>query len=170
MKVAFLDRDGVINVDTGYTWRIDEFQFTDGCVDALKTLRQAGYALVIVTNQSGIGRGYYSEQDYQQLTQWYLQQLQQLGVDVLGVYHCPHTPEDGCHCRKPEPGLLLQAAAEHNVTMKESLMIGDKLSDMEAARAAGVSSCYLIGESDAFDTYQGRMAENLSQCVKHYLM
>lgn len=170
MKVAFLDRDGVINHDTGYTWKIDDFQFTDGCIDALKALTHANYQLIVVTNQSGIGRGYYSEDDYQRLTHWYLHQLQQHGVHILAVYHCPHTPEDDCDCRKPKPGLFYQAYDEYKIDKKNSLMIGDKLSDVEAARAAGIPNRYLLG--DHADDIQGQYetAANLSQCVKQLLM
>lgn len=171
MKAAFLDRDGVINHDTGYTWRIDDFTLIDGCVDALKALADAGYALIIVTNQSGIGRGYYSEDDYQQLTLWYLDQLQQQGVTITAVYHCPHAPNDRCDCRKPEPGLLLRAAQEHAIEMQHSLMIGDKLSDMQAAQAAGVPNYYLVGpQADSVQGYDGKTAASLWHCVKQWLM
>ena len=148
MKVAFLDRDGVINKDCGYLHKISDFAFTNACIEALKRLQQQGYALIIVTNQSGIGRGYYTEDDYQTLTRWYNNALLTQGVTVTDIFHCPHSPDALCDCRKPKPGLFLQAQKKYpHIDFSRSLMIGDKLSDLEAAKAAGVSTLVLV-ESD----------------------
>lgn len=147
MRVAFLDRDGVINVDHGYVYRIDAFEFLPDVIDALRRLVDNGFALIIVTNQSGIGRGYYSEVDYQTLTDWYVSELAKQDVNILDVFHCPHTPQDNCQCRKPKIGLFEQACKKYCIDMNESLMVGDKQSDVEAARAAGVNYRYLIGGS-----------------------
>lgn len=145
MKVAFLDRDGVINKDTGYLYRIDDFEFISGCVTALKLLADKGYRLIIVTNQSGIGRGYYTEQDYQALTAWYVDQLLIHGVSIHAVYHCPHAPEFGCDCRKPRVGLFRQALKQYpDINFSQSLMIGDKLSDLEAASNMGIQKLILV--------------------------
>ncbi len=150
MKVAFLDRDGVINKDTGYTYKIDDFEFTDGCITALKTLQKNNYKIIVVTNQSGIGRGYYSEADYKTLTHWYCTQLEQQGVYITNVFHCPHTPEDNCNCRKPAEGLFLQAAEQYNIDFSASLMVGDKLSDLIAAHKVDVSRLVLLA-GDQFE-------------------
>ena len=150
-KAAFLDRDGVINKDKAYVHRWEDFEFVPGAIDGMRRLQDAGYALVIVTNQSGLARGYYTEAQYQALTEALQQELAGQGVKLDGVYHCPHHPKGSvpelaidCDCRKPEPGLLLQAARELGLSLTESLMVGDKASDMEAARAAGVGRAYLV--------------------------
>ena len=144
MNVAFLDRDGVINKDAGYTYKIDDFEFIDGCIDALKTIQEKNYKIIIVTNQSGIGRGYYSEADYQKLTRWYRQQLLDQGITITDVFHCPHTPASLCDCRKPREGLFLQAAQKYAIDFSSSFMVGDKISDLQAAKKAGVNSFVLI--------------------------
>lgn len=150
-KAAFLDRDGVINKDKAYVHRWEDFEFVPGAIDGMRRLQDAGYALVIVTNQSGLARGYYTEAQYQALTEALQQELAGQGVKLDGVYHCPHHPKGSvpelaidCDCRKPEPGLLLQAARELGLSLTESLMVGDKASDIEAARAAGVGRAYLV--------------------------
>jgi D-glycero-D-manno-heptose 1,7-bisphosphate phosphatase len=153
MKIAFLDRDGVINKDFGYVYKIKDFEFTDGCIDALKRLNDLGYQFIIVTNQSGIGRGYYSQQDYEDLTTWYLEQLQQENINILDVFYCPHSPEDNCDCRKPKPGLFFQAKEKFPaINFSESLMFGDKDSDIEAAKAAGVSQFFLVKAPETFNS------------------
>lgn len=148
IKVAFLDRDGVINHDAGYTHKIEDFQFINGVVDALRQLQSSGYQLIIVTNQSGIGRGYYSEEAYQVLTSAYLDKLANYGVSVLDVFHCPHLPTDQCDCRKPLPGLFNQAARRYKIDFPNSLMVGDKVSDMQAATAANVPRSFLISSQN----------------------
>lgn len=150
MKVAFLDRDGVINEDLGYVHKIEDFHFTRGCIGALRELQKKGFALIVVTNQSGIGRGYYSEQDYQQLTAWYLNELSEAGVVVTDVFHCPHSPDEQCECRKPKSGLFLQAADKYSINFSQSLMIGDKASDIDAANAAGIQQTYLLERDGEF--------------------
>lgn len=152
----FLDRDGVINHDDGYTHRIEEFRFRQG-IFALCTRAQAlGYALVVVTNQAGIGRGYYSEADFQALTAWMLERFADQGIRFAGVEHCPDHPKHGIGAyrrenprRKPGPGMLLDAAARHGLDLARSVMIGDRASDMHAALAAGVPTRVLLAASEA---------------------
>lgn len=144
MKVAFLDRDGVINKDAGYTYKVDDFEFIGGCVDALKIIQEKNYKIIIVTNQSGIGRGYYSEAAYRKLTRWYCEQLLDQGITITDVFHCPHSPEEICDCRKPKEGLFLQAAKKYSIDFSNSFMVGDKISDLQAAQAAGISRLVLI--------------------------
>ncbi len=150
-KAVFLDRDGVINVDRAYVHRWDEFEFVPGAVDAMRWLKQAGYCLVVVTNQSGLAHGYFSEKQYQKLTDAMKQALVDAGSAVDAVYHCPHHPKGSvevlrvvCECRKPAPGMILRAARELNISLPASLLIGDKPGDIEAARAAGVGRAYLV--------------------------
>jgi D-glycero-D-manno-heptose 1,7-bisphosphate phosphatase len=147
MKVAFLDRDGVVNKDAGYTYRVDDFEFTAGCIDALKIFQEKNYKIIIVTNQSGIGRSYYSEDDYQKLTRWYCQQLLDRGITITDIFHCPHTPESLCACRKPREGLFLQAGQKYAIDFSSSFMVGDKISDLQAGHAAGVARLVLINHS-----------------------
>ncbi len=147
----FLDRDGVINQDTGYVSHSDDFIFIDGVIDAMKQLKQKGYQLVVVTNQSGIARGLFSEDDFIRLTEWMDWSLADRGVDLDGIYFCPHHPTEGsgpetqvCDCRKPAPGMFLEAAQELNINLAASYMVGDKVSDMKAAEAAGVGHKILV--------------------------
>lgn len=152
----FLDRDGVINHDTGYTHRIDEFRFRDGIFDLCARAQALGYALVVVTNQAGIGRGYYSEADFQRLTAWMLERFAERGIRFAGVEHCPDHPIHGLGAhrrenprRKPGPGMLLDAAAAHGLDLARSVMIGDRVSDMQAALAAGVPTRILLCDDPA---------------------
>jgi D-glycero-D-manno-heptose 1,7-bisphosphate phosphatase len=151
-RAAFLDRDGVVNVDRGYVCRREDFVFVPGVLEACAQLRRLGLALVVVTNQSGIGRGLYSEDDYRRLTEWMVAEFAAAGAPLAGVYHCPHHPQAllpeyrrVCDCRKPAPGLLLAAARELSLDLSRSVLFGDKPSDIEAAVAAGVPQRVLLG-------------------------
>lgn len=143
---VFLDRDGVLNFDSGFVHRIEDFRFLPGVADALRTLAARGFRLLVVTNQSGIDRGFYSAADFDRLTAWMLGELEAQGVRLDGVYHCPHAPESNCDCRKPAPGMVLRAAADHAVDLGRSWLVGDRTSDVEAGRRAGVRHLALIGE------------------------
>jgi len=145
-KALFLDRDGVINVDHGYVSRIEDFEFVPGILDFIKAAQAKGYLPIVVTNQSGIGRGYYSAEDFERLTGHMLEKMREQGIviDRSQVLHCPHAPEEGCDCRKPEPGMFLQAQKRFGIDMADSVMIGDKPSDIDAAKAAGVGWTFLI--------------------------
>lgn len=151
VPAIFLDRDGTINVDHGYVSEIDNFEFIDGVIDAMRELKRMGFALVLVTNQSGIARGMFSEDQFMQLTEWMDWSLADRDVDLDGIYFCPHHPEaiveelrQSCDCRKPEPGMLLTAQQELNIDMASSYMVGDKIEDMQAAKAAGVGKKVLV--------------------------
>lgn len=148
-RAAFLDRDGVINRDFGYVHRREDFAFVDGALAACAQLHARGFALVVVTNQSGIGRGLYTEEDFLRLTDWMRAQFAAQGAPLAAVYHCPHAPEDGCACRKPAPGLLLRAACELGLELSRSVLFGDKDSDLQAAAAAGVPLRVLLGTDGA---------------------
>jgi D-glycero-D-manno-heptose 1,7-bisphosphate phosphatase len=151
-KVAvFLDRDGVINQDTGYVASVDDFHFIDGAIEALQLLKKKGYCLVVVTNQSGIARGLFTEKQFMHLTEWMDWSLADRDVDLDGIYYCPHHPTEGeapyrqvCECRKPAPGMLLDAAKELDIDLASSYMVGDKGADMQAAKAAGVMHKVLV--------------------------
>jgi D-glycero-D-manno-heptose 1,7-bisphosphate phosphatase len=172
MKVAFLDRDGVINREVNYLFRIEEFEYTENCVEGLKTLRELGYELIIVTNQAGIAKGYYTEEDYHKLTKWYLADLRNKGVDILDVYYCPHHPygtvelySKACNCRKPKPGMFFNALTKYDIDMGGSIMIGDKTSDIEAAIDFGIPyvNCFLVLSGHTTDRKSKfKVAENVA--------
>jgi D-glycero-D-manno-heptose 1,7-bisphosphate phosphatase len=149
---AFLDRDGVINIDRGYVYRREDFDFVPGVLEGAQRLHELGYALVVASNQSGIGRGLYSESDFQALSEWMKTQFLAAGAPLSGIYYCPHHPTDAtapylraCECRKPAPGMLLTAACDLNLDLPSSAMFGDRLSDLEAARTAGIPLRVLLG-------------------------
>ncbi len=153
---AFLDRDGVINVDHGYVSRREQFDWVQGVLGAAARLHQSGYALVVVTNQSGIGRGLYSEAEFTALTDWMRDEFASAGAPLAGVFYCPHHPVEAtgafrvaCDCRKPAPGMLLRAACELDLDLARSLMFGDRESDLQAAQAAGVPHRYLLATDGA---------------------
>lgn len=141
----FLDRDGVINVDRAYVHRIADVEFMPGIFDLVRTAIALGMAPVVVTNQAGIGRGYYSEADFAALTHWMCERFAEAGAPLDRVYHCPSHPTHGVGAyrvdspwRKPHPGMLLAARDELGVDLARSALVGDKASDIEAGRAAGV--------------------------------
>jgi len=177
-KAAFLDRDGVINKDKAYVYRWDDFEFAPGAIEGMKLLQTLGYQLVVITNQSGLARGYYTDEQYQSLTRQMLDTLKNNGVNIAGVYHCPHHPNGirpalnvQCSCRKPEPGLILKAAQDLNISLAESLLIGDKPTDIQAARAAGLAKAYSVWsenkDSNFEDCKSDRHFKNLLDCAKY---
>lgn len=146
----FLDRDGVINVDRGYVCTEDRFEFVEGIFDLCRDATDLGYLVIVVTNQAGIGRGYYSERDFQALTDWMCAAFRERGAPIAKVYYCPFHPEHGVGSykvessfRKPGPGMILQAAAEFDIDMGRSILVGDKETDIVAGLAAGVG-CNLL--------------------------
>jgi D-glycero-D-manno-heptose 1,7-bisphosphate phosphatase len=154
----FLDRDGVINVDHGYVCKTDDFHFLEGIFELVAEANRVGYWVVVVTNQAGIGRGYYSEADFHTLTAWMKLRFVEHGAHIDAVYFCPFHPEHGIgefrrdsNCRKPAPGMLLEAGLDLGIDFEKSIFIGDKSSDMEAGRAAGVSTLLYLGGKDSVE-------------------
>ena len=136
-KAVFLDRDGTINVDKDYLHKISDFEYIDGVLEALLSITEMGFLIVIVTNQSGIARGYYGEDDFRKLNDWMIQDLKAKGINIAGVYYCPHLPDGSvskyaieCSCRKPATGLFWRAKKELNIDMDKSVAIGDKIRDL----------------------------------------
>lgn len=163
-RALFLDRDGVINVDHGYVCSPEQTEFVDGIFDLCRAASEAGYLLVIITNQAGIGRGLFSEQAYRDYMDWVQAQFASRGIRFAGIYHCPHHPTAAkgeylkiCDCRKPAPGLILKAAQELRIDLQGSILIGDKISDMQAAIAAGVGTKLLLRRAEP--TGEGRGTE-----------
>lgn len=148
---VFLDRDGTINEEKNYLHRIDDFQFIAGAPQAIKQLNQAGYPVLVVTNQSGVARGYFSLADVETLHRFLMERLAEIGAHIDGFYICPHHPTAGegskrqrCTCRKGEPGLLIKAAREHGIDLSRSYMIGDKPADVEAGEKAGCTPLLVL--------------------------
>ena len=150
-KAVFIDRDGVINKEVGYLHKIEDFEFIDGVFDACKHFQTIGYQLVVITNQSGISRGYYSEEDFHTVTAWMLEQFSDQGINILDVFFCPHGPKSTCECRKPRPGMLLEARNKYNIDMDLSWMIGDKEADVGAANAARIDNTILVKSGHSID-------------------
>ena len=157
-RAVFLDRDGVINVDKGYVWRIEDFVFIRGAIDALRQFQAAGYLIIVLTNQSGIARGLYTEDDFRTITKHMLDVLSAEGVNVTGVYYCPHLSDAPvaafratCDCRKPFPGMILTAIDTWSIDPSRSILIGDKATDIDAGRAAHIGSCYLVTDGTSHD-------------------
>lgn len=153
-KAVFLDRDGTINIEKNYLHKIDEFEYLPGAVEGLKRIYDMGYLLIIVTNQSGIARGYYSEEELHQLNEWMISDLDTKGVKISKVYYCPHHPNASvaryrcdCNCRKPKTGMFWQAQKEFNIDLSESYAIGDKLRDLSICNETAVKGI-LIGKSE----------------------
>ena len=151
IKTIFLDRDGVINKEVEYLFRISDFEFIEGIFDACLYFQKLGYKIIIISNQSGIARGYYNENDYLKLTEWMLDQFNDNGINILDIFYCPHGPESLCECRKPKPGMLIEAKDKYNIGMKDSWMIGDKETDIEAANLAGINNTILVRSGHLVD-------------------
>jgi D-glycero-D-manno-heptose 1,7-bisphosphate phosphatase len=147
----FLDRDGVVNREIGYLFRPDQVVFTPGIFDLCRHAQALGYALIIITNQSGIARQLYSETDFHSVMDWMTEEFLRQNVRVDGYYFCPHHPEYGvglyrkeCEDRKPQPGMILKASADHNIDLKQSVLVGDRCSDIQAGTAAGIPNLILV--------------------------
>ena len=133
MKAFFLDRDGVINIDNGYVYKIEDFIFENSIFEALRFVQDKGFDIIIITNQSGISRGLYTESDFLNLTNWMLAEFEKNGIKIMSVEFCPHLPNDNCSCRKPNTGLLERLINNFNIDRYNSWIVGDKYSDIELA-------------------------------------
>ena len=175
-KALFLDRDGIVNLDHGYVYKQSEFEFIPGIFDVCRHATVNDYVIIVITNQSGIGRGKYSEEDFNQLTIWMIKAFAKQKIKITDVYFCPHHPTEGlghyltqCQCRKPAPGMILQAAKDYKIDLQRSVFIGDKLSDMQAANASGINKCVLLTNQHLVKTdYSIQQIDNISQ-AKTYI-
>ncbi|RLA64196.1 MAG: D,D-heptose 1,7-bisphosphate phosphatase [Epsilonproteobacteria bacterium] len=145
-KSLFLDRDGVVNIDTGYVSKTEDFKFTEGIFDLLHLFTKHNYQIFIVTNQSGIGRGYYTQDDFDLLTHWMLGEFQKQNINISSVHYCPHAPEDKCLCRKPQTGMIDEILTLHSIDLEHSWLIGDKQSDINLAINSHIGSSIAIGK------------------------
>ena len=149
-KALFLDRDGVVNRDSGYVYKSEDIRFIDGIFHLCLRAQRLGYLIFVVTNQAGIGRGYYTEEQFHELTEWIHGRFLLKGAEIAKTYYCPYHPLYGvgrfkldAECRKPKPGMILQAAREYNLDLSRSVLVGDKASDVQAGVSAGVG-CNLL--------------------------
>jgi len=165
-RALFLDRDGVINKDFGYVYEIEKFEFREGIFDIVKYFQDRGYLIVVVTNQSGIGRGYYKEDDFIKLSLYMLDEFKKRDLRVHSIYYCPHSPDKNCKCRKPNTKMIQDAKRDFNIDLKNSIMIGDKQSDIDLAKNVGIKVSIAIGKREIKDaTYRFNSIKEL----KYYL-
>ncbi len=148
-KALFLDRDGVINVEKDYLYKQEDVEFVDGIFELCRYYQLLGYIIIVVTNQSGIARGYYGESDFSKLSHWMIDKFLDEHIVVQNIYHCPHHPDISgeCRCRKPRAGMLEDAKRDFDIDLENSIIIGDKERDIEAGLNAGLSETYLFDES-----------------------
>ncbi len=169
-KALFLDRDGVINKEKNYLYKIEDFEFIEGVFETCKYFQNMGYLIFVITNQAGIARGKYSEKDFQILTEWMLKEFEKNGIIISKVYHCPHYPDFSgkCECRKPNPKMILDAKDEFNLNLKASILVGDKNSDIEAGIKAGIEHNYLVltGHEIIENRFQVTILDNLKEIIK----
>ena len=144
LKTIFLDRDGVINKEVNYLSKINDFEFIDGVFEACQYFQKLNYKIIIVTNQSGIFRGFYTAEDYELITKWMTNQFSKNGIEILDVFSCHHGPTSNCKCRKPKPGMFISANEKYNIDMDNSWMLGDKETDIQAANNAGITNTILV--------------------------
>ena len=151
IKTIFLDRDGVINKELNYLYKIQDFEFIKGVFDACVFFQNLNYSIIIISNQSGIGRGLYSEKDYLKINQWMLNEFSLKSISILDTFYCPHKPNSSCNCRKPKPGMFLTAQKKYDIDMNHSWMIGDKETDIKAANLAGINNTVLVRSGHKID-------------------
>ena len=180
-KAVFLDRDGTINVDKGFVYRIEDFEFMSGAIEAIRLLNENNFKVVVVSNQSGIARGYYTEEDLQRLHRFINEELAKYGAQIDRFYYCPHHPEAkieryrlDCDCRKPKPGLLKRAIEDLSIDINRSYLIGDSQSDIEAGKAIGCRTILIVREQGVEGAKPRKQEANwvrssLKSAVEHIL-
>lgn len=164
-KVIFLDRDGTINKDDGYISSPDDFHFLPNAIEALKLMKQTGFLLIIITNQSGIGRNYYTEEDYHKVTDKMITTLKANNLVIDDCFYCPHSPESNCDCRKPGTGMIEQAIEKWNVDISKSFFIGDKLTDIQAGNACNLETILISDTLKDFN--QNHTAKDLMESYNY---
>lgn len=143
-KALFIDRDGTLHKDKIETRKVQDLEFFDGALDLLKMANKLGYKIVIVTNQSGIGKGHYSELEMKEFNDFMIEELTKNNIVVSGLYYCPHTTKDNCQCKKPKDGMFRRASIELGIDLSKSIMVGDQNIDIYAGLNAGINKNYLV--------------------------
>jgi len=171
-KALFLDRDGVVNKEKNYLYRVDDFEFIEGVFETCKYFQNMGYVIVIITNQAGIARGIYTKESYMTLTHWMLKKFSNNGVEIQAVYYCPHHPDFGpeCECRKPSPKMILNAQDDIGIDLSGSILVGDKNTDIESGINAGVLKNYLVstGHQIEKNKFNVPILKNLTDLIGAY--
>lgn len=169
-SAIFLDRDGVINVDKNYVHKIKDLEFYEDAIAALKIFLEKGYRLFIVTNQSGIGRGYYKEEDYLNVRDDLHRRLDKQGIKITEEKFCPHSPNEECKCRKPSPAMINDLIEKYLVDRDSSYMVGDKTSDIKAGKEAGLKTILVLtgkgGKDKQYDVTPDYICESLADAGK----
>jgi histidinol-phosphate phosphatase family protein len=142
-KAVFIDRDGTINYDKGYTYKLSDFKVYEDAVRLIKEYKKKGYLIIIISNQSGIGRGFFTHKNAVDFNEALKKYLRKRGAAIDAVYYCPHKPEDNCNCRKPKPGLIEKALKDFSIDLKKSIAIGDR-DDVEGEMARKLGMDYII--------------------------
>ena len=145
-KAAFFDRDGTINVEKNYLYKVEDFEFIEGIPELIKKYNDEGYIVIVVTNQAGIARGYYTEEDMNILHRYINEQLAKIGAHIDAFYFCPHHPDitGECNCRKPKTGMLEKAIKDWDIDVSQSILYGDKPWDIVAGKKCGIGKCYIV--------------------------
>ena len=147
-KAVFLDRDGTINVDKNYLYKVEDFEFLPDVIESLKKFQDLGYLLIIITNQSGIARNYYTKDDFLKLKKWLINYLNNYSIHISNIYYCPHGPDSICECRKPKLGLFEQAAKDFDIDLDSSIAIGDKERDVSICKKYGTKGFVLYSKEN----------------------
>jgi len=150
-KAIFLDRDGVINIEKDYLFKLEDFEFIEGVFESLRYFQRLGFLLFIITNQSGIGRGYYTKDDFSLLTKWMLSQFENENIIISDVQFCPHSPDIDCRCRKPNIGMIENIDKNYPIDFENSWLIGDKQSDIECAKNAKIKHTIQVKSGHSFE-------------------
>jgi D-glycero-D-manno-heptose 1,7-bisphosphate phosphatase len=151
-KAIFLDRDGVVNIEKDYLYKAEDFEFISGLFEALHYLKSLGFIFFIITNQSGIGRGYYTQEDFERLTKWMVEQFYNQGIIIEQVEYCPHSPKEECDCRKPKTGMIDKISQNFEIDFENSWLIGDKQSDIECANNSGIKNTIQVRSGHEFES------------------
>ena len=175
-KAIFLDRDGTINVDKAYLSKIEDFEYLPGVIEGLRLLQDVGYKLIVITNQSGIARGYYTEKDFLKLNDWLLKDLAEKGIRIDKVYYCPHHPKANimkyridCDCRKPKLGMYRRAVIDFDVDLSKSYVIGDKIRDVQLCKESECNGFIIDSDNEKLECFKIRRVSSLLEAAQRII-
>lgn len=163
-RAVFFDRDATLIEDKHYMHKVEDIEYYADSFTSLKSLQDAGFAIFIVTNQSGIGRGFFPEEDMHTVHEQIVQDYKDYNIQIKDIAFCPHSPEQKCDCRKPSPKMIFDLASKYDIELSTSFMVGDKISDAESGKRAGATGLLLNVESQSFKSF-----ENLTEIANFIL-